>query len=118
VHTFLFLWDRLALDAWLNLASDEVLNELANLLCAECLGGSRLGVWELLVLGGVLDGECGPLANLEVEIASVLAESAGVNGSEVDLALVRLGDWLEVLSERLALLWCLGEDVCEWDTGL
>lgn len=114
----LLLWDRLAFDGRLNLASNKVLDEASNLLLAECLGRAGLGVGELLVLGGVLDSECGPCANLEVEVASVLAESAGVNGSEVDLALVLLSNWLEGLGESLTLLGGLGEDVGEWDAGL
>lgn len=55
----ILLGDGLALNARLNLASDEVVEELANLLFVDGTGEG-----ELLVLLGVLDGEGRPLANL------------------------------------------------------
>jgi hypothetical protein len=114
----LLLGDGLALDAGLDLAGDEVVNERADSLLADVLGSTLLGVGELLVLGDVLDGECGPGADLEVQVAGVLAESGSVDGSEVDLSAVLLGDRLEVGGERLTLLGGLGEDVGEGKTGL
>lgn len=114
----LLLWNWLALDAWLNLAGNEVLDEFSNLLLAESLGRAGLGVGELLVLGGVLDSESWPCADLEVEVACVLTESAGVDGCKVDLALVLLSDRLEGLGESLALLGGLSENVGERDSGL
>lgn len=114
----LLLGDGLALDAGLDLALDELLNESANSLLADVLDSALLGVGELLVLGDVLDGECGPGADLEVEVAGVLAESGSVDGSEVDLSAVLLGDGLQVGGERLALLRGLGEDVGEGKAGL
>jgi hypothetical protein len=114
----LLLGDGLALDAGLDLAGDEVVNERADSLLADVLGSTLLGVGELLVLGDVLDGERGPAADLEVEVAGVLAESGSVDGSEVDLSAVLLGDRLEVGGERLTLLGGLGEDVGEGKTGL
>jgi hypothetical protein len=48
----------------------------------------------------------------------VLAESGSVDGSEVDLSAVLLGDRLEVSGERLTLLGGLGEDVGEGKAGL
>lgn len=107
-------WDRLALDAGVNLARNKIINKLANLLVGELV----LGEGKLLVLLGVLDGESGPLADLEVEVTSVLTESLGVDGSEVDLALVLLCNLLEVLGDGLALLWGLSEDVSERKTRL
>lgn len=112
------LWKWLALDAWLDLAGDEVFDVFANLLCGELLDVAGGLVWELLVLGGVLNGESWPLANFEVEVTSVLAKGRGVDGSEADLALVLFSKWLEILCERFALLSGLGEDVCEWKAGL
>jgi hypothetical protein len=114
----LLLGDGLALDAGLDLAGDEVVNERADSLLADVLGSTLLGVGELLVLGDVLDGERGPGADLEVQVAGVLAESGSVDGSEVDLSAVLLGDRLEVGGERLTLLGGLGEDVGEGKTGL
>lgn len=96
----LLLWNSLRFDAWLDLASNEVVNELANGLSSKLVG---LVEWELLVLDSLLDSESWPLANLEVEVATVLSEGLCVNGGEVDLALVLLGDLLEVLGEGLTL---------------
>lgn len=112
------LWKWLALDAWLNLASNEVLDVFADLLCRELLDIAGGLVWELLVLGSVLDSESWPLADFEVEVTSVLAKGRGVDGSEANLALVLFSKWLEVLCELVALLGGLGEDVCEWKAGL
>lgn len=114
----LLLGDGLALDAGLDLAGDKVLNERADSLLANVLGSALLGVGELLVLGDVLDGERGPAADLEVQVAGVLAESGSVDGSEVDLSAVLLGDGLEVSGESLTLLGGLGEDVGEGKAGL
>lgn len=47
-----------------------------------------------------------------------MAKGFGVNGGEVDLALVLLGNRLEGFGERLALIGSVGEDVCERETGL
>ena len=116
--SLLLLWNWLALDAWLDLASAEVLNELGKELQGKLLDITSLSVWELLVLGGVLNGESWPLANFEVEVASVLAESLCVDGGEVDLALESLGESLEVLGKRFALVGGGGEDVGEWESGL
>jgi hypothetical protein len=108
------LGDGVRLDAGVDLAGNEVVEEFANLLDGEvsALKG------ELGVLLGVLDGESGPLASLEVEVASVLTECLCVNGSKVDLALVLLGDRLEGGGKSLTLLGGLGEDVGEGNTGL
>jgi hypothetical protein len=115
---FLLLGDRLALDAGLELAGNKVGDELGQLLGGESRGITSFGVWELLVLDGVLDGESGPRADLKVEVASVLTESGRVNGSEVDLALVLLGEGLDLSGKAGALLFGLGEDVGEGDLGL
>jgi hypothetical protein len=48
----------------------------------------------------------------------VLTESGRVNGSEVDLALVLLGEGLDLSGKAGALLFGLGEDVGEGDLGL
>jgi hypothetical protein len=114
----LLLGNGLALDAGLNLALDELLNERANSLGAEVLDGTLLGVGELLVLGDVLDGERRPGASLKVEVTGVLAESGSVDGSEVDFSTVLLSNGLQVGGERLALLRGLGEDIGEGKAGL
>lgn len=85
----LLLGNRLGLDARLDLALEEVADELADVLLGDLL---VLGVGVLLVRLGVLDRKGGPLANLQVEVAGVLAKGLGVNGSDVDLALVGRGD--------------------------
>jgi hypothetical protein len=114
----LLLGDGVRLDAGLDLALNELLNESADSLLADVLDCALLGVGVLLVLGDVLDGERGPGADLEVEVAGVLAESGSVDGSEVDLSAVLLSDGLQVGGERLALLRGLGEDVGEGKAGL
>jgi hypothetical protein len=114
----LLLGNGVGLDAGLNFALNELLNESADSLLADVLDGTLLGVGVLLVLGDVLDGERGPGADLEVEVAGVLTESGSVDGSEVDLSAVLLSDGLQVSGERLALLWGLGEDVGEGKAGL
>lgn len=115
---FLLLGDRLALDRGLEAPGDEVGDEFADLLLAEVGGGALGGVGELLVLLRVLDGEGGPVAGFEVEVAGVLAEGFGVDGGEVEPALVRFGDGFEGFGEGFALLGGLGEDVGEGDAGL
>lgn len=47
-----------------------------------------------------------------------MAESLCVDGGEVDLALECLGEGLEVLGKRFALVGGGGEDVGEWESGL
>lgn len=116
--SLLLLGDGLGLDAGLDLALDELLNEGRDGLLADILGGALLAEGELLVLGDVLDGERGPGADLEVEVAGVLAESRSVDGSEVDLAAVLLSNGLQVGGEGLTLLGGLGEDVGEGKAGL
>lgn len=111
----LVLGGGLRLDAGLDLASDVVLDVLANSLGRKLL---VLVQGVLLVLDGVLDGKGGPLADLEVEVRAVLTKGLCVNGGEVDLALVLLGDGLELLGELLALLGSLGEDVGKRQTRL
>lgn len=113
--SILLLGDSLRLDARVDLASDKVVDELADVLVGDLLG---LVVGELLVLDCLLDGEGGPLSRLEVEVATMLAEGLGVDDGEVDLALVLLGDGLEVLGDGVALLGGLSEDVGEGKTGL
>ena len=57
---FLLLWDRLRLDAWLDLSIDEILDERTNVFLGELLS---LVERVLLILDGFLDGESRPLAN-------------------------------------------------------
>lgn len=113
--TFLLLRDRLALDAWLNLAINKVLSELANILGIELL---VLWIGEFLVLLNLLDGKGGELIGLEVQVTGVCSESLSINGSEVDLALVLLGNGPQLKSKGVALLGSFGEDVSQGDTGL
>jgi hypothetical protein len=117
-HTLLLLGNLLALDAGLNLASDEILEKLAEAFLAESSDRTRLSERKLLVLDRVLNGEGGPLANLEVEVAGMLTKVLGVNSGEVELALVQLRERLQGLCECRTLFSSLGEDVCEGDTSL
>ncbi len=114
----LLLWDGLALDASLDLAGKVFVDEFADVLLAQILLAALLFVWELLVLGDVLNSECRELSDLEVEVACVLAEGLRVDGGEVDGALVLFSDGLERLAERCSLLLGLGEDVGERDASL
>ena len=47
---------------------------------------------EFLVFDGFLNGKSGPLVGLKVEITCVSAKSLGVDGSQIELAFVLLGD--------------------------
>lgn len=109
------LGDGLGLNAGLNLAAKDVLDELADLL-----GVNLLGLLEgvLGVLGDILDSEGGEVLGLEVQVAGVGTEELGVEGDDVDFTAVLLGDGTEVSGELLALLGGLGEDVGKGNTGL
>lgn len=111
----LLLGNGLRLDAWANLAIYEVLNEFANIIMCYLL---VLVEGELLVLDGLLDCKCGPLVNLEVQIASVCAESLSVNCRKADGSFVLLSERLEGLRQFSALLWGFSEDIGEGDTSL
>lgn len=102
------LGDGLRLDGRLDLAANEVVNELLDGLDGNLL---LLVEGELLVLGSLLDGESRELVGLEVQVAGVSTESLGVNGSEVDNTTLGLSNGLEGLAKLLALLGGLGEDV-------
>lgn len=69
--TFLLLWDGLGLDAWFHLAVNEILDESSNIVVSDLLA---LVVGEFLVFNGLLDSECGPLVDLQIQVASVCAE--------------------------------------------
>lgn len=116
--TILLLWDRLALNGWLDLPRNEVLHEFADVICAQVRGRALLAIGKLLILLGVLNGESGPGTDFEIEVATVLTESGSIDGGEANLALDLLSDGPEVLGDRFALLDGLGEDIGEWDAGL
>lgn len=107
--------NRLRLDAWIDLAGDEVIDKLANIFSGKLLS---LVEGELLVLDSLLNSECRPLANFKIKIATVLSECLGVDGSKIDLPFVLLSDSLEVFGEAFTLFWGFGEDVGKWKTSL
>jgi len=111
----LLLRDSLGLDAWLNLAVNEVLNKLADIFRGELLA---LVEGELLVLDCFLDGEGGPLVDLKIQIAGMSAKCLCVDGREADGSLVLLCEGLEGLGEFGALFGGLGEDVRKRNTSL
>lgn len=113
--SLLRLGDRLGLDAGLDLALQDILDELTDFLGDDLL---RLVVGVLGVLGDVVDHERGKLGGVEVEVSRVGAKRLGVDGGDVDLTLELLGDGLELLGERGALLLGLREDVRQGDAGL
>jgi hypothetical protein len=114
-RSLLSLGDGLGLQARLNLAVKDVLDELADVLGINLLG---LVVRVLGVLGGVLDGESRELLGLKVEVTSVSAEELSVKGNNVDGSTVALSDGTEVSSELLTLLGSLGKDVSQGNTSL
>lgn len=95
--------DLLRLDAWGDLASSKVADELLDGSLADLLG---LVEGELGVLGSFLDGESRPLL-LEVEVGSVGTEGGSINGGKVDLALELLGNVGDSLNELLLVLVAL-----------
>ena len=66
----------------------------------------------------MLDSEGRVLADFEIQVAGVRAKGRGVNGGEVDGALVLNGEGFESVGEGGAFFWCFGEDVGEGDAGL
>lgn len=107
---FLSLWDGLRLDAWLDFARQVLVDELADDLLGELVA---LVEREFLVLDSLLNGECRPLSNIEVQVLTVLTERFGIDSRQVDLALVFLCDGLEVFGELFTLFRSLGEDVAK-----
>lgn len=114
-RSLLSLGNGLRLEARVNLAIKDVLDELADLLGINLL---VLVVRVLGVLGGVLDSESRELLGLKVEVASVSAEELSIKGNNVNSSTVGLGNGTEISSELLALLGSLGEDVSQGNTGL
>ena len=114
-RAFLLLWNRLGLDAGGDLAVHKVLDECADIVMCKLL---LLVERKLLVLDGLLDGESWPFAIFEVQVASMCAESLGVNCGEADDTLVLLCQRLEFSGQLSALLWSFREYVGQWDASL
>lgn len=114
-RALLSLGNGLGLEARVNLAVKDVLDELADILGINLL---VLVVRVLGVLVSVLDSESRELLGLQVEVASVSAEELSVEGNNVDSSTVSLSDGTEIGSELLTLLGSLGEDVSQRNTGL
>lgn len=114
-RAFLLLWDRLGLDAWFHRAVDVLLDESSNIVARNLLA---LVIGELLIFDGLLDSECRPFVNLQVQVASVCAECLGVNSGEAKHTLMFLSKGLEDLSEFSALFWGFCEDIGEWKSSL
>ena len=106
--TLLLLRDGLRLDGRLNLALGELSDELGD----GVLGDLLLGIeGELEVLLDILNGERGELVSGKVEVAGVSTKRAGVNNSEVDLALKGLSNRAKLLGELFTLVASLSENV-------
>ena len=73
---------------------------------------------EFLVFDCLLDCECGPLVNFQVQVTGVCAERFGVNGCEAELSFVFLREGLEGFRKLSALFWGFSEDVAKRNTGL
>lgn len=113
--SFLGFRNRLRLDAGLNLAIKNILNELPDFFGIEFPG---LVVRVLGVLLRILDSESGECLRVKVEVSGVGTEHLGINCGDVDGSLVLLSNGLEVLCILITLLLGLSEDVCQRDTGL
>ena len=114
-RALLLLGNRLRLDAGVDLAVNEVLDECANIVVCKLL---TLVKGEFLVLDSLLDGEGGPFAIFEVQITGMCAKGFGVNSGEADNPLVLLCQGLEFSGQFSALFWSLREYVGQWDAGL
>lgn len=90
-RALLLLWNRLRLDAGVNLAVNKFLDESANVVVCDFL---VLVKGKFLVLDSLLDSECGPFAIFEVQVTSVCAKCLGINGGEAEDPLVLLRQWL------------------------
>lgn len=110
--------DRLGLDARRHRAGDEGLDKCRHGGDVERLPRGGAGHRELEILDRVLDCKRGPRADFEIEVLRMLAEGAGVNGSQVDRTLVLLRCRFELRGVSRALLRRLGKDVAEWNAGL
>lgn len=107
-RALLLLWNRLRLDAGVDVAINEVLDECANIVMCKLL---VLVIGKLLVLEGLLNSKGGPFAVFEVQVTSVCTERLGVNGGEADDPLVLLCERLELSGQFSALLWGFREYV-------
>jgi hypothetical protein len=114
-RAFLGLGNRLRLDTGFNFALKDVLDEFADLLGINLLG---LIVGVLSVLGNVLDSESGEVLGFEVQVTGVGTKELSIESDDVDVSTVLLSDRAEVSSELLTLLWGLGKNVSQGDTGL
>lgn len=114
-RALLGLGDGLGLDTRLDLALQNILDELANGLGLDLFG---LVEGVLDVLCGVLDGKGWERLWLQIKVASVGTKQLGIQGDNVDGTAVLLGDRLELVGEGLALLRGLREDVRQRNTSL
>jgi hypothetical protein len=104
----LLLGNWLRFDAGRQLAVNEVLDERHDLLLGKLVALERI----FLVLGDLLNGKRGEGVGGEIEVAGMGTESFGVNDGHVQLALVLLGNRLQISCKLGALLRGLGENVC------
>lgn len=114
-RSFLGFRNRLRLDAGLNLAIKNILDELLDVFGIDFFG---LVIRVLGVLLRILDSESGECLGVEVEVSSVGTKQLSINGGDVDGSLVLLSYGLEFLGELITLLLGLGKNVREGDTGL
>lgn len=108
------LGDGLGLDRRLDSAGQDILSQLLHLLNSEL---TLLVQGELGASDDVLDTESGPLL-LQVDVGGVSAELGGVNVGKVHLALVGLGDGLDLGAVLGALLGGGEEEVGEGETRI
>ena len=109
------LRDRFALDTRRDLAVNKVLHESTNLIMRDLFA---LVEGEFLVLDSLLDSEGGPFVGFEVQVARVGSKGLGVDGGDVELAFVFLGDGLEFFGEGSALFFRFRENVAQGNASL
>lgn len=107
-RALLLLWNRLRLDAGVNLAVNEVLDKCTDIVVCDFL---VLVKGKFLILDSLLDSESWPFAIFEIEVAGVCAERLGVNSGEADDTLVLLCQGLEFGGQFSALFWGFREYV-------
>jgi hypothetical protein len=113
--SFLGFRNRLRLDAGLNLAIKNILDELPDVFGIDFLG---LVVRVLGVLLRILDSESGECLRVKVEVSGMGTEHLSINCGDVNGSLVLFSNGLEFLGVLITLLLSLSEDVRERDTGL
>jgi hypothetical protein len=114
-RSFLLLGNRFRLDAGFHLPVNESLDEFIDFTKGNLLA---LIIGKFLILDRLLDGESREPVSLEVKVGSVGTKGLGINGGEIDLALMLDGNGFELFSKGRTLFRGLCEDIRQGNTGL